>query len=135
MANIVETTVIEGGAQRNLIVLIFLKSDGVSGDLNKQVIVDPADFGGNIRSRFELRRIDYNFAGFDALIEFDSGEVTPTFKWTLSEGANSKVDFDYCGGIKDTSGIDGTGKVMITTSGFNNTGDFGTILLKLRMPG
>lgn len=131
--NTVLTTVIEKG-ERNLILAVYLASDGASGDLNKYVLLDPMDFGFPYTARFELRRIDYNFAGFDASIEFDSGLPAPTFKWVLSEGANHPVDFMYCGGVRDTSGQDGTGKLMITTTGFTSAGDIGSILFKLRMP-
>lgn len=134
MANTVNVTIMEKGP-RNLFLHVYLQSDGVSGDLNKYVLIDPvADLGFNITARFELRRIDYNYSGFDSVIEFDSGGVTPTFKWVLTEGANAPVDFDFCGGVRDTSGLDGTGKLMLTTTGFNNSADSGSMIIKLRMP-
>lgn len=133
MANTVNVTILEKG-QRNLLLHVFLQSDGASGDLNGQVLIDPVSLGFTTAARFELRRIEYNLSGFDAILEFNSGTVTPTFKWVISAGANAPVDFDYCGGVKDTSGMDGNGQLLISTNGFTSSTDCGSLLLKLRMP-
>ena len=134
--NTVNVNIIEGGQKgtRNLILSVFLQSDGASGDLNKQVLLDPTSLGLPSTSRFSLYRVHYNFAGFDGILEFDSGVVTPTFRWVLVEGANAPEDFEPLGGLKDLSGIDGTGKLMISTLGFNSSQDVGSIIIKLRMP-
>lgn len=136
MANAVEVKITEGGflGARNLVFSVFLQSDGVTGELNKYVIMDPVSLGLTTKARFSLYQIDYNLAGFDVVVEFDSGSVVPTRKWVLSEGANAKVDFTKEGGIRDDSGIDGTGKLMLNTYGFTSSQDVGSIMFKLRMP-
>lgn len=136
MANTVNVKITEGGfiGSRNLIFNVFLQSDGVTGELNKYTIMDPVTVGLTPKARFSLYEINYNLAGFDVVVEFDSGSVTPTLKWVLSEGANAPVDFKKVGGIRDDSGIDGTGKLQLTTYGFTSSQDVGSIQFKLRMP-
>lgn len=137
MANTVKVKILENG-QRNLIVAVFLKSDGVTGELNKRTIIDPvADLGLKPSARLSLYKIMYNFAGFDSMVEFDCGVEDPSFnnfKWVLSEGANAKADFSRFGGVRDDSGINGTGKLQLTTAGFTSSTDFGSIIFELRMP-
>ncbi len=137
MPNTVNVTVLLAGP-RNLVVHVFLQSDGLEGDLQGYPIISPTDLGYTAlqvqSARFELRRIDYNFSGFDAIVEFNQGTPTPNFKWVLTEGANAPVDFNHIGGIKDDSGQDGTGALELTTSGFSNSSDCGSILFSLRMP-
>lgn len=134
--NTVNVKIIEGGVPglRNLVFSVFLQSDGVSGELTKYTIMDPVLLGLKRTDRFSLYRMDYNFAGFDAIVEFDSGGVVPTYKWTLVEGTNTEVDFHKTGGVRDDSGVDGTGKLMLSTQGFTSSQDSGSILFKLRMP-
>lgn len=133
MPNIVQVKFISKGP-RNSTLAVYLQSDGLAGDLNKQVIVDPvADYGLPATTRLTLLRVDYNLAGFDSIIEFDTGVPDPNWKWVLVEGANNPVDFQPYGGIKDDSGVNGTGKILLTTSGFNSTQDFGSILMQIRL--
>ena len=134
MANIVKQKILLNGPSW-AIVALYLKSDGASGDLVKQTILDPVvNFGMKSSDRMTLEYLAYNFAGFDASIEFESGLVDPTFKWVLSEGTNHPVDFLPFGGLIDDSGLDGTGKLQITTTGFTSLADQGALLLKVRKP-
>lgn len=120
---------------KNLMILVYLKSDGISGELVNQTLIDPvADLGLQSNARLLIQRIEYNFSGFDAVVEFDAGGVTPNFKWVLTEGANCPIDFEKWGGIKDDSGLDGTGKFQITTTGFTASTDQGSIVIFIRKP-
>lgn len=134
--NTVNVKITEGGflGSRNLIFSVFLRSDGASGELVNYTLIDPVDLGLTRAARFGLVRMDHNFAGFSAIIQFDSGGVTPTQKWVLVDGPATPIDFTKVGPIKDDSGVDGTGKLQITTSGFTSAADFGSIMFKLRMP-
>lgn len=135
--NTVNVKVIEGGfpGSRNLVFTVYMQSDGLSGDLNKYTLIDPvADLGLTKAARLGLVQIDYNLAGFDVIVEFDSGGVTPNQKWVLAEGPATPIDFSYIGCVKDDSGMDGTGKLQINTIGFTSTQDVGSIMFKLRMP-
>lgn len=133
MTNLVNVRVLENGP-RNIIIAVFLKSDGATGELEDVTLVDPVALGLPVTTRFGLRYIDYNLAGFDATIQFASGGVVPNYQWQLVEGANNPADFDWCGGLWDNSGIDGTGKLQISTVGFTSTTDSGSILIKLIKP-
>ncbi len=130
MANIINTKVILDGS-RFLILAIYLKSDG-TGELDGEVIVDPADYAMADGQRLRLVEVDYSFSGFDGVLEFDTGESEPNFKWVLSESANMAVDFCKWGNLIDDSGLDGTGKLLLSTTGFTSSSDQGSILLKLR---
>ena len=133
MANLVKVKKLVSGS-RNVLLSVFLKSDGVTGELNEEVILDPVeDLGLTTKARLTLQRIEYNIAGFDAIIEFDSGSVDDNFKWVMSEGANAPVDFRPWSGLVDDSGMDGNGKLKISTVGFTSSTDMGSILISLRV--
>ena len=130
MANTVNIKLIENG-ERNVNVLVYLRSDGVTGELVNQTLIDPVvDLGMLINQRLRLARIEYNFSGFDAVLSFGSGTVDPNFKWVMTEGANAPVDFLDWGLLYDNSGLDGSEKLNISTTGFTNSGDQGSMLIR-----
>lgn len=131
MANTLTTKIIENGP-RNVILFIYLRSDGATGDFINQVVLDPQAELGMLRGqRLRFSNIQYNLAGFDAILEFDTGSVEKNPKWVLVEGANNPADFEKYGYLfDDSSALNGTGDVMITTSGFTSTADFGSILIR-----
>lgn len=133
MANILNIKTLLSGP-RNLIIAVYMKSDGASGEFTNQTLIDPVDFGLTSKDRFRLVRLDYSIAGFDAVLEYASGGVTPTFKWVLSESSQHPVDFACYGNLIDDSSMDGTGKVQITTTGFTASTDQGSLLLQVRKP-
>ncbi len=130
MANVVDIQTILSGP-RNLVLAIYLKSDGVSGELTNHVIFDPATINRPPSYRMVLEKIVHNFAGFDANVSFNSGGANPNWKWVLSEGTNHPVDFGAFGGLRDDSGQDGNGKLQLTTTGFTSSSDQGSILLHM----
>src|SRR3972149_10000682 len=117
---------------RMAIVSVYLKSDGASGELDSYTLIDPALLGMKPKERLSLDYIAYNFAGFDACIEFASGLTEPTFKWVISEGTNHPIDFRPFGGLLDDSGMDGTGQLQITTTGFTSSVDQGSMIIQVR---
>ena len=120
---------------RHVIISVYIKSDGATGDLEKETLIDPVDdLGLKPGSRLTLESLMHNFSGFDACIEFESGLVDNNFKWVLSEGTDSEVDFGPFGGMIDDSGLDGTGKLQITTTGLTSSTDQGSIIIKARKP-
>jgi hypothetical protein len=133
MANSVSITKILDG-QRSAVFHVFIKSDGASGDLSDEVLIDPAvDFdpspGG--RPSITIDSLWYDLAGFDGYLEFDY-LLSDTAVWSLSGGNGIRMDFCEFGGLKDRSNsLDGTGKLMLTTRGLS-AGDTGTIILKVR---
>ena len=132
MANTVTVTKILPGNHRSQ-VHIFFKSDGVTGDLADHVLVDPVnDLGIPASSKIVIEMITYNFSGFDARIEFDNGLVDDNMIWVLPSDGGNHLDFNPWGGLKDLPGLDGTGAIQITTTGFSSTGDEGSMLLMVR---
>jgi hypothetical protein len=132
MANTVTITKILPGNYRSQF-HIFLLSDGLSGELSDEVIIDPvADLGIDSSKRLAIEFITFNLAGFTARVEFDSGLVEDTMLWVLPEQANGHVEFDHWGGLIDQSGSDGSGKIQLTTTGFTTAGDQGSILIQTR---
>ena len=112
---------------------IFFESDGASGELVDQVLVDPVvDLGLKSTARLSIQMLTFSFAGFDARIEFDSGLVDDRMLWVLPQNSDNHVCFDCWGGLKDNSGLDGTGKIQITTKGFGTAGAQGSLLLMVR---
>ena len=130
MANTLTITKVNDGP-RHLVIHVYLKSDGASGELSDAVLIDPVDLGLPASSRFVIEKIDYNFVGFSALVEFDTGLVDDKMIWVLGE-ANSKACFKDIGGLADRSGVDGTGKIQFTTTGFTALGDQGSMVMSIR---
>ncbi len=112
---------------------VFIKSDGASGELTDLVLVDPVtDLGVPKSSKIVIEEITYNFAGFDARIEFDNGLVDDNMIWVLPEVGDNHLDFNPWGGLKDFPGLDGSGAIQITTSGFGDAGSQGSMLIMVR---
>lgn len=118
---------------KNAVVHVFLRGDG-SGDLNGQVIIDPAvDFDPSLPAIPELRITElwYDFIGFDGYLFFDD-LVTGTPVWSMSGGQANHPDFSCFGGLTDRSdALDGTGKLKLTTIGLGE-GDVGTLVVYVK---
>ena len=134
MANTTTVTKIMEG-ERHAVFHVYLKSDGVTGELTDFVIADPAaDLNPvlNAVPSMTIEQLWYDLDGFGARLEFDY-LVDDTAAWTLSGNSGTHIDFSNIGGLKDRSNVlDGTGKLMITTSGFSSSSDNGTIIIKVR---
>ena len=134
MANTISITKILDGA-RLAVFHVFIKSDGASGDLVDQVLIDPTedlDPALGARPTMTIEQLWYDLSGFDARLEFDY-LTDDTAAWTLSGGNGVHMDFCHFGGLKDRSdALDGTGKLMLTTNGLTAAGDNGTIIIKVR---
>ena len=112
---------------------VFLSSDGASGELVDQVLIDPVtDLGTLASDKMVIERVTYNFAGFDARLEFDNGGVDDNMIWVLPAVGDNNLDFNSWGGLKDLPGLDGSGALQITTNGFGDAGDQGSILIMVR---
>lgn len=149
MSNRIVKTVIQNGT-KNLILHVYLESDGVEGELTNYVLIDPiVDYpeisSGNPNPNYPtykdikpiVSQIWYGFSWFDALLAFD--DLTPAPSWNLARDAANYVDFRYFGGISDRiidpatkASSDRTGKVLITTNGFAPLGSIGTMVIELR---
>ena len=131
MANIVNITPLIDG-ERVKVYHVYLKSDGASGDLDNYVLLDPEDFGKDAVPSYKVVDILFHFAGFDANIGFDSGLQTKNLIWVLPEGADAQAKFGKYGGLTDrSSDLDGTGKLLLSTTGFTSSTDQGSMLIKV----
>src|SRR3990167_10655267 len=91
------TTIMDG--QRTAIYHIYLLNEGDTIDLINTILIEP-DQMSPVAERLVLEEIEYNFAGFDAKLNFDNGTVDGSFVWVLGEG-NPSPNFCRFGGLKD----------------------------------
>lgn len=123
------TTLLDG--PEHCIVQVYLVSKGT--ELTQYILIDPTLLNPAC-NRLAVDKILYDFAGFDARLEFDSGLVDEKQIWVLPEGSGSGYrDFREFGSFADRSGADGTGKLLITTTGFLATDiDQGSLFLRMK---
>ena len=132
MSHQVIVTPLLNGA-RHVVLHVYVKSDGVSPDLEDHELVDPADYGMTGPHRFfTIETIQTALSGFDARLKFEY-LLSDTLIWVLPEaGSGATYDFNDYGGLKDRSNeLDGTGKILFSTRGIS-AGDEGSFVLKLR---
>jgi len=111
----------------------YFDSDGAAGDFVDKVLIDPvADLGLKSSARLHIEKIQYNLSGCSARVEFDSGLVDDKQIWVLTEGTDNCVDFLQWGSMIDESGVDGTGKIQMTTTGLSSAGDQGSLLIQIK---
>ena len=125
MANTVDIQTIEDGP-RNLVVRVYLASDGVTGDISNQVIVDASTLNG-VPDTLKLVHCMAQLSGFTALLKWDA--TTDDELLHLSDGQNEYEMYDF-GGIPNPKSTGYTGDVMIDTTGFTAAGDNGSIVLE-----
>lgn len=118
-------------AKRHAIVHVYIKSDGVEGEVVDQIIIDPATLvpPQAAVAKFDIEEIWWDFTGFGVRFEFNSIPDYPI--WTCNE-QGSYVDMRSFGGLKDRSGMDGSGALQITTFGLDSANDQGTFVIKIR---
>lgn len=128
MAQITITRLNDG--PRNAIFHVALQGDG-TGDLVDAVLIDPAtsfDVPLPPEPALRINRLIYDLTGFDAKLEFDYlGSDTPI--WTMTGDGGTDLDFSAFGGLTDRSlELDGSGKLLLTTSGLA-AGGLGTLIV------
>jgi hypothetical protein len=119
--------------ERFLILHVFIKGDGLSADLAAYPLVDPTTLNPAkpLHPCLAIDEVWYDLDGFNMRLDYDS--VTDPPAWTASQGGGGcHVDFSPMGGIADKSGLDGTGKLLLSTSGLDTAAKQGTLILKLR---
>jgi hypothetical protein len=119
--------------ERFLVLRVYIKSDGVSGDLSGFTLMDPTATLNPAKPAKPFGTIEEIWSdldGFNMRLDFDDLIDPPA--WTISQGAGPYVDFRSIGGIADRSGPDGTGKLLLSTFGLDAAAKQGTILIKMR---
>jgi len=128
MSTIIKTLLADGPSKT--ILSVYMQSDGVEGELVNYLLIDPQTDIAVPTKAFTILQVWYSFGWFDGLLTFD--DVVPMPAWNLSRDGEGYFDFRYFGGLADRSGIDSTGKIFLTTSGFSIPGSTGTLILELR---
>lgn len=125
---VVVTTLIDG--PKDIVLHVYIESDGTSDDIVDHVIVDPADLDMPDDSNFlTVKTIESSLDGFSARLKFGY-LVDGTPVWVLPEDM-ACFDFTTIGGLRDRSpDLDGDGKVLLSTRGLNGT-DAGSFVIKL----
>ncbi len=119
--------------ERFLVLRVFIKSDGVSGDLVGFPIMDPTSTLNPPKPAKPFATIEaiwFDLDGFNMRLDFD--DVVDPPAWTISQESSNYVDFRSMGGIEDRSGPDGTGKLLLSTYGLDAASKQGTLLIKMR---
>ena len=134
MAHTVTTTKIYTG-DRLAIFHVYLGSDGQSADLTDEVIIDPVvDLGLDTKARMGIEHMIFGLStGLAVRVEFDTGLVDDKMIWVLTEHV-SFVDFRPISSLRDKSGLDGTGKLQITTTGLSVANTQGSMTIQVRYP-
>lgn len=128
MSNIVKTKLNDGPSK--IILSVFMQSDGVEGELTDYVLLDPQEDCTPPADQLSILQVWYSFSWFDALLSFDDLVDFPS--WNLTRDTDGYFDFRYFSGIKDRSGIDHTGKLLISTRDFAPLDTIGTMIIELR---
>lgn len=132
MPNIVQIRKLADGPKQ-AIFYVYFKSDGSSGELVNYTLINPnTDLlpSMGVGQRLSLVKVWYGLAGVDVKLSFDGLEDQPV--WIVPAGSLSgHVNFAEFGGLPDKSGIDATGKLLITTTGLQTVADQGSLVIKV----
>lgn len=124
MANTVDIQTINDG-ERNVVIKVFLASDGAAGELTTQVIVDASALVP-VPDTLKVIKVQAQLTGFTANLYWDA--TTDDELLHLSAGQNEYC-FKHFGGIPNPKSTGSTGDIIIATTGFTAIGDDATIVL------
>lgn len=141
MAHKIVKTALKKGS-RSSILHVYLESDGESGELTDYELFaqqgDPDfpennDFDPNRSPSDKMRimRVWYASSWFDLELKFDALEKTTP--WVLNRDGAGYFDFTYFGGLPDFSDAERFGKLLVSTSGFAETGARATLVIELKV--
>jgi len=128
MAHTVVITELNAGA-KNLVLHIYLKSDGTGDELTDYTIADPKDYGMPEGKFLRLDSAHWVFPDFNGNLKFEY-LASDTLVWVLGAGAYGDSNFYKFAGLADRSNpLDGTGRVLLSTRGFGDPGQEGSLVL------
>jgi hypothetical protein len=112
---------------------VYLASDGSSGELSGEVIVDASTLSGS-PATLTVERVEGSFNGFEGTLLFDATSDVPFL--TLPNAANGGQFYfpfqKHYGGIANTKATGYTGDILLTTNGFTAATDKGHIFMIVR---
>lgn len=132
MAQLTITKILDGTGR--VVLHAYIIGDG-SGELTNATLADPATLVPPVGHKpcFSILEVDYEFSGFDVRLSYDSTPDVPV--WNLAGASSSNhIDFRHMGGLVDRGGIDGTGKLLLSTKGLIN-GEHGSMVITLKKRG
>lgn len=124
MANTINIQTIVDGP-RNVIVNVYLASDGSTGDITDSVLIDFSALSGS-PTTVKVERVEAVFTGFAGTLEFDGSTDAPFLH--IPDG--EFIDYDWCKvkGVPNNATAP-TGDITLTTLGFATAGDNGSITI------
>lgn len=140
----VVSTILNNGT-KNLLLHVYLNSDGSEGELKNFVLADSELYDGIFSSRgivrpdmkLKIMQVWYNFSWFDGFLSFD--DTSPVPGWQLPRDAHNYLDFRYFGGLshrlvdpQTSKSTDRTGKLLFSTNGYAVVGSTGTMVLEIK---
>lgn len=128
MANTVDTQVIEDGP-KFAVLKVYMASDGASGELSDQVVVDASTLWG-APTTLTLNAIWASTTGCSFNLEWDA--TTDVGIMSFPSDFVEEFCFKKFGGIPNNSGTGKTGDILINTSGFTASGDQITLVLHVK---
>ena len=143
MSHNISRTIMNNGS-KTMLLHVYLESDGTEGELVNHPLVDPTHYDSVFTDqiirpdmKLTLTQLWYSFSWFDAILLFD--DLVPYPSWVCSRDAHNHIDFRHFGGISNrlvdpntSKSTDRTGKILITTNGFEPIGSKGTMILEIR---
>lgn len=135
MSVITTRKVVEGLS--NLVLHVYMESDGVSGELEDYILLAPADLEPPLKPSPSLRiqRVWFSSVWFDLTLKF--GGIVPMPVWVLARDTGTEWDFTRFGGISDYNTVppaDKNGNLLISTNGFAAAGSQGSMVIEFRKP-
>ncbi len=140
MANFIQRTVLLD-SPRHFVLHFWFQSDG-SGELVNEVVIDPVnDFQNStfvpMGVTLAVEELWWDSASifgasFSGILSYES-TTTDQKIWSL--GANpgdTNICFESFGGIKDKTGIDGTGRILINTIGLTDKSAQGSLIVSVK---
>lgn len=126
MANTVTKTSLVDGEVVGVI-HVYIASDGTSGDLSDEVILDASTLNGATAIK-QIVSVESQLTGFSAIVEFDQTTDSPAVTLPSGEYKTSFLGTP----VVNPEGSGTTGDVVLTTSGMTASGDVGHIVIKYR---
>jgi hypothetical protein len=131
MPNTVNQTVFLDGSKLATVHL-YIESDGVSGEMANQLVIDMKNDIQPIGSPTQatIQQIWWGQSYYDARLSFQ--DTVPVPFWVLPVGSDSHVDFRSIGGLKVPVDLDGNANILLTTVGFAPAGSWGSYIIQLK---
>ena len=144
MSHTIVKKVLNNGT-KNFILHCYLSSSG-DPDLDNYELIDPTLYDDLLppsdrliapKMKLTITQLWHSFSEFNGLLSFDYTDPSPV--WVLAQNFQCHTDFRHFGGLadryvnpQDKTATDRTGKILLSTRGFNEIGSIGTLILEVK---